>query len=187
MAAAASTFTLEEFLALPEQEEDGTHYELDEGELIRLSPTGKPHGRRLGILYQYLLKYLPDDQWDILLGDVGFIMADDPKATVRGADIAVMPHESEIGEGMSREPAHLIIEVVSPGNTPDDIERKRIQYLEFGVPELWIVYEKARTMHVYLNPATARRLNRREMFVCNESSMFESSLGFPVVVRELFR
>jgi Uma2 family endonuclease len=187
MPATATTVTLEEFLALPEQEEDGSHYELDEGELIRLSPTGKPHGRRIGILHRYLLKYLPDDHWDILLGDVGFIMAGDPKATVRGADVAVMPHEPEIGEGMSREPAYLIIEVVSPSNTPDDIERKRVQYLEFGVQEIWIVYEKARTMHVYLNPATALRLNRQETFVCNETSIFESSLGFPVTVRELFR
>lgn len=187
MATSATTVTLEEFLALPEQEEDGTHYELDEGELVRLSPTGKPHGRRIGILHRYLINYLSDDRWDILIGDVGFIMAGDPKATVRGADVAVMPHEPEIGEGMSREPAHLIIEVVSPSNTPDDIERKRVQYLEFGVQEVWIVYEKARTMHVYRNSAAARLLNRQEMFVCNETSVFESSLGFPVVVRELFR
>ncbi len=183
----ATTLTLEEFLALPEQEEDGTHYELDEGELVRLSPTGKPHSRRIDKIYRYLTKYLPEEQWDILPGELGFIMAGDPKPTVRGADLAVMPHEEEVAEGMSREPAHLIVEVVSPSNTPDDIERKRIQYLNFGVQEVWVVYEKARTMHVYFNPEVAHRLNRSEVFVATRDSVFESTLGFPVVAREILR
>lgn len=42
-------------------------------------------------------------------------------------------------------------------------------------------------MHVYLNPAAARLKNRQEMFVCDESSVFESTLDFVVDVRELFR
>lgn len=187
MVTTATTFTLEEFLALPEQEEDGTHYELDEGELVRLSATGKRHSRRIDKIYRYLAKYLPEEQWDILPGELGFIMAGDPKPTVRGADLAVMPHQEEVPEGMSREPAHLIVEVVSPRNTPDDIERKRIQYLKFGVQEVWVVYEKARTIHVSLGPSAARQLNRSEMFVATEETVFESALGFPVVVRELLR
>lgn len=181
-----TTLTLEEFLALPEQE-DGTHYELDEGELVRLSPTGKPHSRRIDKIYRYLMNHLPEEEWDILPGELGFIMAGDPKPTVRGADLAVMPHQDEVPEGMSREPAHLIVEVVSPSNTPDDIERKRIQYLNFGVQEVWVVYEKARTIHVYVNPSAALRLKRNEMFVATGDSVFESTLGFPVVARELLR
>jgi Uma2 family endonuclease len=184
---ATTTLTLEEFLALPEQEEDGTHYELDEGELIRLSPTGQPHSRRVDKIYRYLVKHLSEEQWDLMPGELGFIMASGPKPTVRGADLAIMPHREEVPEGMSRQPAHLIVEVVSPRNTPDDIERKRIQYLNFGVQEVWVVYEKARTMHVYLNPEVARRLKRNEMFVATKDTRFESSLGFPVVVAELLR
>ncbi len=184
---APALLTLEEFLALPEHEEDGTHYELDEGELVRLSPAGKPHARRIDKIYRYLTRHLPENQWDILPGELGFIMAGDPKPTVRGADLAVMPYQEEVSEGMSREPAHLVVEVVSASNTPDDIERKRIQYLNFGVQEVWVVYEKARTMHVYLNPVAARRLNRNDVLIATEDTVFESTLGFPVVVRELFR
>jgi len=36
---------LEEFLALPEQDENGNRFELDEGELTTLSPMGAPHAR----------------------------------------------------------------------------------------------------------------------------------------------
>jgi Uma2 family endonuclease len=184
--ATTATISLEEFLKLPDQEEDGTHYELDEGELVRLSPTGKTHAHRIDRIYRYLIKHLPEEHWDILPGELGFIMGGNPKPIVRGADLAVMPHQEQLQEGMSREPAHLIVEVVSPSNQPDDVERKRVQYLNFGVQEVWIVYEKARTMHVYLNTALATRQNRAEMFVCTDATEFHSTLGFPVVVRELF-
>jgi Uma2 family endonuclease len=187
MAAITTTLSLEEFLKLPEQEEDGTHYELDEGELVRLSPTGKPRAYRLDKIFRYLIQQLPEEEWDILPGELGFILSGNPKPTVRGADLAVMPHQEEIPEGMSREPAHLIVEVVSPSKAPDDIERKRLQYLKFGVQEVWIVYEKARTMHVAVNPAVARLHNLAEMFVCTEHSVFQSTLGFQVEVRSLFR
>jgi hypothetical protein len=131
--------------------------------------------------------HLPEDEWDILPDELGFIMAGDPKPTVRGADLAVMAHTDEIAEGMSREPAHLIVEVVSPSNAPDDIERKRTRYLSFGVQEMWIVHPKAKTMHVYLNPAAARLRGHEAMFVCDESGVFNSTLDFVVVARELFR
>ncbi|MBV9406166.1 MAG: Uma2 family endonuclease, partial [Acidobacteriaceae bacterium] len=42
--AARTILSLEEFLKLPEHEEDGTHYELDEGQLIVLPPPRTQHG-----------------------------------------------------------------------------------------------------------------------------------------------
>lgn len=185
--ATKTTISLDEFLRLPDFEEDGTHYELDEGELITLSRSGGRHAKRTGRIYRYLIRYLPDEQYDILPGEVGFIMGYDPRLKVRGADLAVMHRREEYPEGMLKEPALLVVEVVSPSNTPDDIERKRIQYLEFGVQEVWVVYEKAKTIHVFLNPGTAGHNKQPESFVANIQSGFTSTLGFPVVTKELFR
>ncbi|MGA8595615.1 MAG: Uma2 family endonuclease [Bryobacteraceae bacterium] len=185
--AAKTTISLDEFLKLPEFEEDGTHYELDEGELITLSPSGGRHAIRVQKTFRYLMRYLPEEQYDILPGEVGFIMSYDPRPTVRGANLAVVRHREEYPEGMLKEPALLVVEVVSPSNTPDDIERKRIQYLEFGVQEVWVVYEKAKTIHVSLNPAAARDNKQPESFVANIQSAFTSTLGFPVVAKDLFR
>jgi len=185
--AAKTVLSLEEFLKLPESEKDGTHYELDEGELITLSPTAGPHARQIDRIYRYLIKHLPQDRYDILPGEVGFILGYDPKPTVRGADLAVVYHRDEYAEGMLREPALLIVEVVSPSNTPDDIERKRIQYLDFGVQEVWVVYEKAKTVHVFVGGEAAKRENRPESFVASAQTVFTSTLGFPVEVNGLFK
>lgn len=185
--AAKTTISLEEFLKLPDFEEDGTHYELDEGELITLSPSGVPHAKRIDKIYRYLIRHLPEEQFDILPGEVGFIMGYDPRPTVRGADLAVIRHREEYAKGMLKEPALLVVEVVSPSNTPDDIERKRIQYLQFDVQEVWVVYEKAKTIHIFLNAVAARDNDQPESFVATMQSVFTSTLGFPVVAKELFR
>jgi Putative restriction endonuclease len=44
---AKTTISLDEFLKLPDFEEDGTHYELDEGKLITLSPSGGRQAKRI--------------------------------------------------------------------------------------------------------------------------------------------
>lgn len=36
------------------------------------------------------------------------------------------------------------------------MELKRKQYLDFGVPEVWFVYERTKTIHVYGPHAQAR-------------------------------
>ena len=40
----------------------------------------------------------------------------------------------------------IAIEMASRGNTPEELERKRVLYLEHGAAEVWIIYPKTRTM-----------------------------------------
>jgi Uma2 family endonuclease len=42
----------------------------------------------------------------------------------------------------------IAIEVASRGNTPDQLERKRLLYLEGGAAEVWLIYPKTRSMLV---------------------------------------
>lgn len=177
---AQTTISLDEYLKLAL---NGDYpYELDEGELIPVSPTGGKHSRRLDRILRFLYRQLAEERHDILTGEPGFILSRDPKPSVRGADIAVMSHreEEEIPEGMFVDPPLLIVEVVSAGNNPEDIEKKRLQYVTFGVQEIWIVYQETRTVYVQI-PADDK------YFILQGQSVFLSSLGFNVPVEELFR
>lgn len=170
---------LAEYLELPEVRSEEFSYELDEGELVPMPPTAKRHGKRLDRLYRYLIQHLPEEQYDILAGEVGFILQGDPAPTVRGADLAVQYREDDIPEGFAKEPPLLAIEVVSPSNTAEDLEKKRAQYLAAGAREVWIVYETTKSLHVFQSE------NRASVYGIADA--FESGLGFPVVVKELFR
>ncbi len=170
---------LAEYLDWPELQAAEPGFELDEGTLVKMSPTARRHGKRIDRLYRYLIQHLPEDRYDILAGEVGFILGGDPNPTVRAADLAVLYREDNVPEGFSKEPPLLAIEVVSPSNDPEDIEKKRIQYLEAGSKEVWIVYEKTNTLHVF------QQENRA--FIFNREAEFESILGFHVVVDEILR
>ncbi len=65
--------SLDDFLQLPPPE-DATQFELDEGELIVLSPAGGAHAYRLDRIYRYLISQPAECQYDILPGEVGFIL-----------------------------------------------------------------------------------------------------------------
>jgi len=173
------TMTLEAFLQFSGQQDDGNHYELDEGELITLSPTGYPHARRIMIIGAYLSQRLDRSVYDVIGGEAGIIMALDPKPTVRGMDIAVLHRPEQRPEGMLRQPPLLIVEVISPSNTSVYMERKRRQYQTFGTQEVWFVYEEAQSIHIY-------RQGKPEFLVCEPPAVFESSLGLTIETKELF-
>ncbi len=175
------TLTLEEFLALPEMDENGNHFELDEGELITLSPTGYPHGRRVAMITGYLLRSIDLATYDVVAGEVGILMALDPKATVRGMDVAVALKENAPVKGMLRKSPLLIVEVISESNSPVDLERKRRQYQEFGTEEIWFVYEEIKTIHVCRGTDSMIEVHEcPNEFYCR-------SLNAAIDTRELFR
>ncbi len=175
------TMTLEEFLQLPEQDEQGNHFELDEGELIILSPVGRPHGRRVVKISSYLDRILNDKVYDVIAGEVGILMALDPKPTVRGMDVAVLYLEEKPKAGMVRSAPLLIVEVISPGNNPIDLERKRKQYQAFGVKEIWFVYDETKSIYSY-------RTGQTGVSIHEWPAQFPSSLdNLTIDTRELFR
>src|SRR5277367_891192 len=164
--AARTTISLEEFLRLPETEADGTHYELDEGELITLSPGGALNSKLAANITIYLSQILDPLRFDVLTGEVGVILNErTDKPTVRGADVAILPARplEELPEGFTREPFVVAVEVISKSNDPIDIERKKNQYLAGGVQEVWLVYPKANTINVY-SGSTGQVHTRGETF-----------------------
>ena len=181
--ATKTILTLDQFLALPEREADGTHYELSKGELIKLPPPGYRHALIIARITALLMSVLPRDEYFVGAGDVGFLLDRDPEAaTVRGADIAVNTRES-VGKdppsGWFQGAPLLAVEVVSRGNSAKDMRLKVKQYIQTGAREVWLVYPEKRTVHVYSADSDEPR-------VFAESDTFESVVNRSFRVADLF-
>lgn len=150
MTSAIQILTLEEFLALPEEAPDGSHYELSEGELITLSPSGHRHGVILANIAHLLRSALDRSKYVVAGGEAGFLLrAAKERATVRGADVAVTKRSASVPVGLFPGAPFVAIEVVSPTNTAEDLERKIQQYLSAGSQEVWVVYPETKHVHLY--------------------------------------
>ena len=141
--------TAEEYLNMPET--PGKH-ELLDGELISLPVANKFHndisrsfedllraalGRpRVWLVEGYRLRR----GW--LIPDVSAIWPDQPA-----------------GEWFEGAPM-IAIEIVSRGNSAEEIQRKRAAYLEEGAAEVWIVYPVSRVMDVFRKDGSYVRRRR---------------------------
>jgi Uma2 family endonuclease len=182
--ATQTTLTLEQFLALPEQEEDGTHYELSAAELITLPPPGFRHAAIVVRIATLLSTTIDRQEYIVAAGDVGFVLdSSQGSATIRGADVAVNRRES-IGEpvpvGLFKGAPLVAIEVISPGNRAEDLERKIEQYLTAGSSEVWVVYPDTSRVYVY-------RSGERNPQVVVDGESFESVLGHRFAVAGFFQ
>jgi Uma2 family endonuclease len=171
--ATQTALTLDQFLALPETE-DGTHYELSEGELITLPASSYHHGAIMSKIVQILAVALDPKKYIVVCGDAGFILKADPhSATVRGADVAVNKRET-IGTipetGYLAQAPLLAVQVVSPNNSATDLERKVSQYLAAGTMEVWLLSPETQRLHMYAH-------GTREIKIYEFGESFASVLG----------
>ncbi|PJF34373.1 MAG: Uma2 family endonuclease, partial [Candidatus Thermofonsia Clade 1 bacterium] len=139
---ARQRLTSDDLLAI--QAQTGKRYELIEGKLIEMAPTGLLHGSiefRIALLLgQYVAQRALGH---VLVGEVGFYTRGDAH-TVRGADIAFIRAEKipeqGLPEGFSSIAPDLVVEVVSPHDRGAEIVAKVAEWLAFGVEAVWIVY-----------------------------------------------
>jgi Uma2 family endonuclease len=138
--------TEEEYLNLPD--EPGKH-ELLNGELISLPPAKDYHSKWALSLILLLVEAVGKER---VRCEAGYRMQSDrwliPDVSVNWPDQAV--NEWLVGSPM------FAIEIVSRGNTAEEIEGKVETYLEEGAAEVWIIYPKTRTMRVFRKGADLR-------------------------------
>jgi Uma2 family endonuclease len=76
----------------------------------------------------------------------------------------------------------LVVEVLSPGDSAREVAHKIGEYLECGVPLVWLVDPEGETVTVYRTLTDARRLSSEEIlsaepvlpgFSCRVSQFFE--------------
>src|SRR5258708_134212 len=134
--------TYEEWLQMPEVED--IKEEVVDGE-IRIMPLNKWYHNRIVDNIQYLLLTQSDrgEGW-VPAADFGFIIRKTP-LTLRNADLEVFKVSIVVErDGYIHSAPQLIVEVLSPSNTPKDMVRKLADYASLGLPEAWIVSHKGR-------------------------------------------
>jgi len=142
MAVQLGSMTVEEFW----EQYAGKPYDLVEGEIVDIMPTGFQHGRIEHHLSHLMGKIVDDRHLGVLLvGEVGVQLG---PHTIRGVDIAFLSNESmaKIEKPDKYLPfgPDLVVEIVSPGNTASEIASKVDEYLRAGTRLVWILYPDLR-------------------------------------------
>jgi Uma2 family endonuclease len=148
MGAVKTLFTFEEFERM---EEKPGRQELIHGELIELPPPELQHQNIAHCIYDELrpaLRQARERNETIAVGRVyhetGYKF---PDQTYLTPDVSVTHASQAEGKYLEGAPA-IAIEIISPGNTPKQMDAKMKIYFEFGALEVWRVNQKERTFTI---------------------------------------
>jgi Uma2 family endonuclease len=136
-----------EFLRLPERPENGLRYELHDGEVVVVPPPRPWHvkvQKRLELTLQ------------CIAGESGVVLREWPYRPMPNlqywvADIAYIPTlewEAMPNEEWQVYAPPLIIEVLSPSNTPVKVNKQRMTAMSAGTQEFWTVSRDKHTVEV---------------------------------------
>ncbi len=188
-AAVPKLMTVEEFLALPD---DGVERWLIRGELREKRDTdmtrrNKPHSITEARLAAHLSVWLatqPEPRGEVVCGEAGFILRRDPNSSA-GVDVAVITAaqaDQVTDTTMIEGPPILIAEVLSPHDTQEEVAERVDEYLDCGVPLVWIVSTRFRTVTVHRPNVDPVALDVRGTL-----GGFAELPGFSCRVADLFR
>jgi Uma2 family endonuclease len=185
MTTTRTLMTEDELLRLPD---DGFRYELIEGELRQMSPTGYDHGRCTGNLHALVRAHVRKHQLgDVLAAETGFVIArtKDGRATVRAPDVAFVakgrvPADADTSKFLELAP-DLVAETLSPSDTAVEVEEKLASWLAAGVRCALVVNPASRSITIH-RPAT----NIARLTDADELDLADVIEGFRCRVSEIF-
>jgi Uma2 family endonuclease len=180
MATTQTLLTFEEYAALPDEE--GVFRELDEGVVIEMPYASPTHGRvqtnTAALLHGWLRQSGADFQ---ISQNSAFHLG--PR-TVRAPDVWMLRGPAyramEYRQGALHGSPDLAVEVISPSNSAEDIDRKVEQYLRAGTQGVWLLYSETRHVIVH-RPGEIRKYESGQML--EEPGLLP---GLAIPVDELF-
>ena len=161
-------------------------YEILKGMLRERKTVGGLHGRiGYGVGFSLGLHVIPNSLGRLYTSDTGFIVEDDPLSVLR-PDVAFVRAE-RIYPGLEERGfmaivPDLVVEVLSPGDRSIDITKKVERYRRAGVPILWVIDPRTRSVAVYILG--------HEPLTLHEGDALDGGdvlPGFRLPVREIFR
>lgn len=125
--------------------------ELADGVLVE-RPMGYFEGRLAAILLVLIEEWLVDNNIGYCNGEGAWTRLQE--GVVRVPDLSFVRWERTPDHRVPREPVcgivpNLAVEILSPGNTHREMERKRHEYFDAGVEQMWIVDPVATTVEVW--------------------------------------
>jgi Uma2 family endonuclease len=149
------TATVEDLLKMPQ---DGRKYELVGGEIV-VSPTGYRHSRITIKIVHIIATFLDQHPVGVVCGsDLGVWFSD---GNLRSPDVTFVRNEKVPTGKSAREFATFIpdlaVEVLSPTDRPKLVADKISEFLDNGVPLVWLVDPERKTVTEY-RPASEPKL-----------------------------
>jgi Uma2 family endonuclease len=144
MSTATRITTADELLHMPD---DGFRYELIEGELRKMTPAGSEHGFLSNEISWLLTEHVrQNDLGQVFCAETGFLIGRDPD-TVLAPDTSFVRKERIAVFGIPKEyfpeaPA-LVVEVISPSDTAEEVDDKMRRWFAAGVELGWVIHPSA--------------------------------------------
>lgn len=129
-------------------------YELVDGVLVE-KPMGYYESLLAIVLSHLLHLYLAQHDLGIVLGEAGPVRL--APGLVRAPDVSFVawtqfPGGELPAEAILEVAPDLAVEIISPGNTPTEMNLKLAEYFSAGCRLVWYVYPRTKTVRVYTNP-----------------------------------
>jgi Uma2 family endonuclease len=157
--------------------------ELVDGTLVE-KPVGSPESRITNRLIRRIDAYVDDNDLGYTLGSDGAIRL--RRKLIRLPDLSFISWERRPDgtypvDPISNEIPNLVVEVISPSNTPAEMKRKLKEYFRAGISLVWYVYPRAKRVVAYTGP--------KEFVEFTEKDRLDGGdvlPGFSLELRELF-
>ncbi len=163
----------------------GRRCELICGKVVEMAPTGGEHGSvavNATLLLGAFVK--AHGLGNVSTGETGYRVASAPD-TVRAPDLGFVRKSRIPPTGVPARfweiPPDLALEIVSPGDTYEDVESKAREWIESGVTEVWVLNPRLREVKIHRNG--------RPVEVCREKDVVRSESllpGFAATAGEFF-
>ncbi len=140
----------DEFVHRPENA--GRWWELDRGRVIEMPPPRPQHGTVCGWVAYHLWSFaIRRGRGRVMTNDTGLIVEENPD-TVRGVDVMFFDESVPLGQ-IGRQYEHrvpaLVVEVWSPSDRRNQMNRRVAQYMARGIPILWLVDPEDQSVAVH--------------------------------------
>ena len=149
--------TIDDLLQCPE---DGRKYELVDGEIV-VSPTGFRHAEVVTKIVLIIATFLEEFP-------VGRVLADNlgiafPNGNLRSPDVTFVSYgklpREQSPEGFGEFIPDLAVEVLSPHDSLKQVGQKIGEFLECGVPLVWLVDPSRKTVTAYRSLSETEQLS----------------------------
>jgi Uma2 family endonuclease len=174
--------TVEQLLAMPD---DGVDRDLIRGRLREkpITRRNRLHTHavaRITHLLEMWCERQSEPRGEVHAGEVGTILRRDPDTTV-GIDVAYF--SAEVVDRQSDNTTIIeAVEVLSPSDKHEEVREKVLEYLDTGVPLVWIVDPYFQTVQVH-RPHDAPEMFNREQTVSGGDVL----PGLKIAVAEIFQ
>ncbi|MBF2096763.1 MAG: Uma2 family endonuclease [Gloeomargaritaceae cyanobacterium C42_A2020_066] len=169
-------------MALPD---DGNRYELVNGELVNMGNAGLKHGYYATLVGSLLSNFVRAQRLGIILdSSTAFTMKSGNKRSPDASFLSKARLKAGGGliKGFFVGAPDLAVEVLSPGNTVEEIHDKIVEYFDSGSQLVWVIHPDEQYVLVYRHPQPSRLL-------LNTDSLEGEDVipGFHLPLAELFK